>query len=143
MPVKLFTKELRKRVRKAQIIGVNQTMSACVIHAKNNHSWKNQTSVLEGSINIADFAQAKDKGVKGTWGSRDVRYARIHEEGGEIVPVKAQALHFRLPDGTFATVKKVTIPARPYLRPAADVHYPSLGKRIRHALAAMPDAGGA
>lgn len=42
-------------------------------------------------------------------------YAGIHQEGGDIVPVSAGALGFQLPDGTFVTTGKVTIPARPYL----------------------------
>ncbi|MCP5246065.1 MAG: phage virion morphogenesis protein [Burkholderiales bacterium] len=53
----------------------------------------------------ADFAE---------WGS-DVIYAAIHQFGGEIVPKSAESLFFRLPDGTGRRVKKVTIPARPYL----------------------------
>jgi len=45
----------------------------------------------------------------------DLPYAGIHQTGGEIVPAEAGALRCRLPDGGFAVVGKVTIPARPYL----------------------------
>ncbi|MEM7529383.1 MAG: phage virion morphogenesis protein [Pseudomonadota bacterium] len=45
----------------------------------------------------------------------NVPYALIHQLGGEIRPVNAQALRFQLADGTFVTVGKVTIPARPFL----------------------------
>lgn len=47
----------------------------------------------------------------------DVIYARIHEYGGVIKPVHARMLHFQI-DGRDIFAKQVTIPARPYLRPA-------------------------
>jgi hypothetical protein len=46
------------------------------------------------------------------------KYARIHEEGGNIYPVKAKALRFQLFDGKWIVTRKVTMPARPYLEPA-------------------------
>lgn len=126
-------KRVTADMRAAQIDGVNRTMAACVVHAKRTHAWNNRTGILEGGIDIADYAQQKagGGGVKGTWGVRDVVYARIHELGGVIKPKRAKALSFRLDDGTFAVVKQVTIPARPYLRPAADEEYPKLADRIR------------
>jgi hypothetical protein len=124
-------KAVTARMREAQIDGVNQTMAACVVHAKKNHTWNNRTAVLEGGIDIADYAGPVSGGVRGTWGVRDVVYARIHELGGTIKPKTAKALRFQLDDGTFAVVKQVTIPARPYLRPAADEEYPKLADRIR------------
>ncbi len=42
-------------------------------------------------------------------------YARIHQLGGEIRPKNAKALLVPLGDGGFLQLKKVTIPARPYL----------------------------
>ena len=42
-------------------------------------------------------------------------YGGIHQTGGTIVPKNGKALMFRLPGGDWATVGKVTIPARPYL----------------------------
>lgn len=119
------------RMRQAQIDGVNKTMADAVIQAKTNHAWQNQTGVLEGSIKIAGFARPDATGVVGTWGSTDVRYALIHELGGVIVPVRAKALKIPQPDGSFRFVKSVTIPARPYLRPAADAIYPKLAGNIR------------
>lgn len=50
----------------------------------------------------------------------NVIYARIHEYGGVIRPVRAKALRFRTRDGTWVTTKKVVMPARPYLIPALD-----------------------
>lgn len=131
---------LTAKMRAAQKLGVNATMAECVRQAKANHTWENQTGILEGSIKIAEDARDEGGGVVGTWGSTDVRYALIHELGGVIVPVRAQALKFKLPDGSFRIVKSVTIPARPYLRPAADAIYPKLAGNIR---AAFERASGA
>ena len=57
--------------------------------------------------------QADDHGVE--WGS-DLPYARIHQEGGVIVPKSAGALFFQLPGGRgWVFASSVEIPARPYL----------------------------
>lgn len=99
------------KVTKAQIEGVNATMAECIIDAKNSHEWKNRTGTLEGSIDVAQHARAEVGGVVvGEWGSLDVEYAIYHELG------------------------TATIPARPYLRPAADRNYPNLARNIRRAL---------
>lgn len=125
---------LTDAMRKAQILGVNATMSEAVQHARNNHTWQNRQGRLEASINIAEIAREDGAGVVGTWGSTDVRYALIHELGGVIVPVRAKALAIPQADGSVRFVKSVTIPARPYLRPAADATYPQLAAKIRKAL---------
>lgn len=66
-----------------------------------------QDGHLSGSISGRhgrDFAE---------WGVNRI-YAAIHQFGGEI-RAKGGSLRFRLANGGFATVKKVTIPARPFL----------------------------
>ncbi|WP_083545494.1 phage virion morphogenesis protein [Sulfitobacter alexandrii] len=45
----------------------------------------------------------------------NVIYAGIHQTGGTIVPKAGGALAFGLPNGEFAVVGSVTLPARPYL----------------------------
>ena len=122
---------LTAKMRQAQKDGVDKTMSDCVIQAKNNHTWKNQSSTLEGDIQVAEFAREDSAGVVGTWGVRKNDYALIHELGGVIVPVRAKALAIPQADGSVRFVKSVTIPARPYLRPAADALYPQLAGNIR------------
>lgn len=47
------------------------------------------------------------------WGT-NVKYAGIHQFGGEI-KAKGRALRFKVPGGGFVTVKKVTMPARPFM----------------------------
>lgn len=137
-------KAVSAKMKAAQQTGVNQTMAEASAHAKNNHAWQNQTAALEGGIGIVDYAAPADGGVKGTWGVQDIIYARIQEEGGTIVPKNAKALAIPQSDGGVAFVKSVTIPARPYLRPAADAKYPGLIKNIRVAYqSGNSGAGGA
>lgn len=130
MSVKWYGKKVTAKVRAAQIEGINITMAKAVTHAKRNHSWNNRTATLEGSIAIAEPGAETANGARGVWGSRDVVYARIHELGGVIKPVRKKALFFRAADGSFVVAKQVKIPARPYLRPAADAEYPALAARI-------------
>lgn len=131
MALKWFGKQVTEKMRRAQIAGVNETMGASVIHAKQNHDWQNRTGTLEGGIGIIDYAGPRPGGgVGGTWGVSDVVYALAQELGATIKAKTAQALHFEI-DGEHIVVKQVTLPPRPYLRPAADTTYPSLARRIR------------
>ncbi|WP_346915036.1 phage morphogenesis protein [uncultured Roseibium sp.] len=131
--LKWFGKAVTKNMREAQIEGVNRTMAACAAEAKANHEWQNRTATLEGAIDIADYAAPVTDGVKGTWGARDVVYALIQELGGTIKAKNAKALAIPQDDGSVRFVKSVEIPARPYLRPAADKEYPKLAGRIKKA----------
>jgi phage gpG-like protein len=126
-------KAVTERMRAAMIAGVNKTMADCAVHARRNHTWRDQTGALTGSIQITSFAAREGTNVVGQWGSVDIKYALIHELGGTIVPVRAKALAIPQPDGSVRFVKKVVIPARPYLRPAADLIYPRLAANIRRA----------
>lgn len=59
----------------------------------------------------------------------DKIYARIHEFGGVITPKTAGALHFQI-DGHWVTTQSVTMPARPYVRPALDDNKEAVGNTI-------------
>jgi hypothetical protein len=147
-------KALTEKMRQAQILGVNATMGECVVQAKDNHAWNNQTGILEGSIDIAEYAAPKGAGVEGSWGSQDVKYARIHELGGTIahpggtpyfVGEDGKAHFVSLDDPRAANLPKtkphdIVIPAKPYLRPAADAKYPGLAGNIRKAYAKLSKA---
>lgn len=74
-----------------------------------------RTGRLRASINTRVII-AGDR-VIGRIGT-NVVYARIHELGGVILPKTAQALKFQIPGVGWRTVKKVTMPARPFLRPS-------------------------
>jgi len=128
--------EVMGKMARAQIFGINKTMAEAVEHAKRNHTWRNRTGTLEGSISIAEFAHPVGTAVRGLWGSKDAVYALIHELGGKIVPVGAKRLVFQI-GGAWRTAASVTIPARPYLRPAADATYPRLAANIRQGFASL------
>jgi hypothetical protein len=132
---------VKERMRKAQIRGVNATMAKCVVEAKSNHPWQNRTTVLEGGIDVVEYAIPDPLGVHGLWGVRDVVYARIQEEGGTITAKNAKALAIPTKDGGVAFVKSVTLPARPYLRPAGDKLYPTLADSIRSSYDKLGAAG--
>ncbi|MBI1214549.1 MAG: phage virion morphogenesis protein [Alphaproteobacteria bacterium] len=66
------------------------------------------TSRLFQSFNF----NASQKAVE--WGT-NVVYAGIHQFGGTIVPKLKKALAFHLANGAFVMVKKVEVPARPFL----------------------------
>lgn len=133
-----------ERMKQAQIAGVNRTMAQSVNHAKSNHGWQNRTGVLEGGVDVVDYAIPIPEGVRGVWGVQDVVYALAQELGATIVPVKAKALAIPQPGGGVKFVSKVVIPASPFLRPAADVQYPKLADNIRAAYEKSgPAEGGA
>ncbi len=125
--------KLIAKVQAAQKTGLNRTVAETIEHAKNNHTWINRSGELEGSIKFLEFAHRAGSGFRAIWGSADVVYALIHELGGKIVPKKAPALRFQV-GGQWVTTQEVNIPARPYLRPAADAVYPRLADNIRKAL---------
>ena len=132
---------VKGRMREAQRLGVNRVMGRCVVEAKSNHPWENRTSVLEGGIDVVEYAIPDPQGVRGVWGVRDVVYALIHELGGTIVAKNAKALAIPTKDGGVVFAQSVTIPARPYLRPAGDKLYPTLADQIRRSYDKLGAAG--
>ena len=81
---------------------------------------KRQSGGLSNSISV-------ETEVKGQGAVAHViphkEYARIQEYGGTIVPIHGQFLVWRDPDsGKLIRARKVTLPARPYLEPAAVDH---------------------
>lgn len=63
-----------------------------------------------------------------------VIYGRIQELGGTIRPIHGQFLKFQI-DGEWKQAKQVTIPARPYLRPAVEDHIDQISDVMREAIA--------
>lgn len=53
-------------------------------------------------------------------GAHSPIYTRIHEYGGDIVPVHADYLVFETPDGIWHSVKKVTIKEKRFARDAIE-----------------------
>ena len=115
MSVKWNGDKVLSRMTRAEIKGVNETMQDTVNHAQKNHEWISRSFPgLETSIAIVTAARVKGRGVSGIWGSKDIAYALVHELGS-------------------AADSGQNIPARPYLRPAADAQYPALAGNIREA----------
>ena len=76
--------------------------------------------VLTGHLRRSIATEVRDSGgnVVGVVGS-NLKYARIHEQGGTIVPKKAKYLKFlHKAAGHWVSLKRVEIPARPYLSTA-------------------------
>lgn len=71
-------------------------------------------SVVEDELHIADKSWV-------TFGPHKI-YAAIHEFGGVILPTNGPYLVFMGKDGKLVFTKSVTMPARPYIRPALDEH---------------------
>lgn len=69
-------------------------------------------SITVGTLNASDMRVEKAVGPT-------VIYGRIHELGGVVEAKNAPYLVFQV-NGKWVKTKKVTIPARPYLRPAVD-----------------------
>ena len=122
-----FTKDLgrvEKSLRgKAAVAAVQaggyQVMNFARLNIHSTFS-KHQTGGLSNSISVE--AKAVGKGAEATIAPHKV-YARIQELGGTIRPKSAARLAWRDPDsGKWCTAKQVTLPPRPYLRPAVEDH---------------------
>lgn len=110
---------LKRRLRNAQVLGVDRTMADAVHHAKAHHEFRNRTATLEGSVRVTNFATPHLRGARGMWGSADVRYALRIELGFE---------------GADRAGRRIRQRPRPFLRPAAEATYPRLPHHIREAL---------
>jgi HK97 gp10 family phage protein len=88
---------------------------------------KHPTGNLVNSIGVRREGKTVLAGVFG------VVYAKIHEFGG-VIKARGKALVFKGEDGHLVITKQVTIPARPYLRPAVDNHMADIKDAIIEAL---------
>lgn len=82
------------------------------------NTFKPNTGNLAGSI-FTEAIKADDVSVEVAVGP-SVVYGRIQELGGTVKPVTAKYLHWVDEHGQHHQAKSVTLPARPYLRPAVD-----------------------
>lgn len=119
------------KVRAATRWGMDSTMADCVTTAKSLVPVK--TTILQGSIQMRP---AVDSGgtITGYWGSFSTKYARWVEEGTGphvILPRNKKALFWKGADHPVRMVNHPGTKPRPYLMPAAGMHYPSLALRIR------------
>jgi hypothetical protein len=93
---------LTQRALDASVAGLNETLDACVGEAKANHrGWRNRTGRAEKSIRVFQHAIPRGTGkADGTWGS-------------------FACLYFIYLERRYGT-----------LQGAADVIYPTLGRRV-------------
>ncbi len=86
---------------------------------------KRRSGHLAGSI-TSEVRGSNESDVVGRVGT-NLKYARIHEFGGDIRPVRAKALHFFIGKIEIFT-QHVKIPKRPYIKPAIEELAPKLSK---------------
>ncbi len=101
---------------KAVLAGLFQLEAMAKLNIRKN--FKQRTGFFAANWETK-LDQVSNKSVSGHTSPLAI-YARIHELGGVIKATNAPALVFQTDDGNWHHVKAVTIPARPYLRPAAD-----------------------
>lgn len=89
---------------------------------------KGESESLSGSI-LRDIVSQSDTLVEIAVGP-SVIYGRIQELGGTVKPVFKKWLHWVDEDGQHHQAKEVTLPARPYLRPAVDENGDKIVKAI-------------
>lgn len=123
-----------KRIRgavavKAVTAGGDQVMNNIRLNIRQKLN-KHPAGHLAGSVDVR--AKQDGSGAVAVVGPHRV-YARIHEVGGTIVPKRAKCLTFKV-DGHVIRAKKVTIPARPYVRPAVDEHKEQIVKAMQEVI---------
>lgn len=120
--------DVKKKVMRACVVGVNRTMAVCVAEAKHTHPFTNRTGTAERSIRIARPAQVAGDAVFGLWGSLQVAYFKWLELGTQAMRAKRRRAGQASESapwkgGSFA----------PTLRPVALRVYPLLGRLVNQA----------
>lgn len=114
---------LMERVAAAAPAAVDAGLHEIERAAKRNASGRPGPNVVTGTLRRSIQVQPARPVGSGTWSGSvgpTVVYARIQEQGGTIRPRRGPFLVFRGEDGGLVHVRQVTIPARPYLRPAVE-----------------------
>lgn len=107
---------------RGQVLGKAAMAGGLVIEAQAKINvglkFRPNTGNLAGSINteIVESTATRAEVAVGP----SVVYGRIQELGGTIKPVTAKVLRWKDEEGKWHSAKSVTLPARPYLRPAVD-----------------------
>lgn len=108
---------VRGRALKKAALAGGQTVEG---HAKVNvmNTFVNVTGNLAGSIQTTVQSETSDRVVVEV--GPTAIYGRIQELGGTIKPLTAKKLHWVNESGQHRTAFEVTLPARPYLKPALE-----------------------
>lgn len=132
-------KSNRPAIDKAIQAGIKQGLDAAGVHLQREirDSLNGQSPSSPGNPpgrRTGTLAKSIQVDRSGNRGARPVvrvgtnlEYAPIHEFGGTITPKKADALKFKLPDGSWRTAKRVIMPARPFMRPTYNRNRKKMG----------------
>ena len=90
-----------------------------------------RTGALGRSISV--IIQSPTRAVVGP----TMIYGAIHEFGGTIHAKNKPYLVFQYPKGSWHSVKSVTIPPRPYMRPAVETAWPKIETKVSRMLSAL------
>ena len=123
-------RELDVSVRGRNVGAMNGKMVHAQLNARNKFSSR-QRGQLRNSIRVESKTSATGAVAEI---SPHTIYARIQEFGGIIYPRRASMLHWKDENGEDHFAKSVTIPARPYLRPAAEDHIDQISDVMRQAV---------
>jgi phage gpG-like protein len=125
--LKRLGKEVRGKVLgRAAIAGGYVIEAAAKINVGN--TFNPNSGNLAGSINT-ELVKTTDQNAEVAVGP-SVIYGRIHELGGTVKPVLAKMLRWKDKDGNWYSAMSVTLPARPYLRPAVDNNEEKIMKAV-------------
>ena len=118
-----FTIPNKPVARAALIKGMDRAVKRAIKQARLNASGRPGPNVDKGMLRASITGEVRDSGadIVGVVGAgNNLKYAAIQELGGTIKPKDPNGyLTFKI-DGHFVSVKSVTLPARPYLKPAVD-----------------------
>jgi len=120
-----------KRIMKGVLSGVKKGMALFKTTAK-KFGGANQLKIRTGALRDSIDYTVKDKGnvITASLGS-DKIYAAIHEYGGTISARSAKHLIFKTNNG-WRKASTITIPPRPFLRPAVEGNINAVSKIINH-----------
>lgn len=135
--------EIKRKMRDASMVAIDQTLAECVTGAKDDHQvfppasepfmpWANRTTAMTRSVRIFDSAAPSGPStVTGSWGS-DMRYALFLEIGtSQSGPTATERM--LAADGTPDLIAPEIGPLmarRHAMLPVADREYPKLAERI-------------
>lgn len=135
--IEAFMQALRKMDANVRGRGVKNAVEAggriVEAYAKVNvvNTFKHQTGNLANSIRV-EVTASPDRAVARI--GPTAIYGRIQELGGTVKPLIKKKLYFMGEDGRLRTAMSVTLPARPYLKPAVEEHEDEILKAVAEKL---------
>jgi len=129
--LKWYGDDIKRKVLRACVIGVNRTMAVAVAEAKETHPFTNQTGTAERSIRIAGPAEVRGDDVVGIWGSVACSYFIFLEFGTSLMRgAKAKAYAagrvFQGMRVDYATLRPTAAKVHPLLGRMVNAAYRSL-----------------